>query len=314
MEAFRGKYQPGSPPRRFLLPISFGVSSIALLHVLDQHVSGQLQKSGRASYALHVVHVAASNVSDEDESESRLEAVKARFPQHSYSTVQLSDVMTEPDIKSLASDNETDVAQPLSNEEKLQRLLSSATSATARADILTALRTRSIAAAATRHNCDTILWGDSTTRLAEKTLAETAKGRGFALPWSVGEEAQPHAAVGSQYPMRDLLKKELVVFAETTEPSLTGLVRQETSKPAVSARNSTIDELMAQYFESVEREYPSIVANVVRTIAKLQLPADADMARRCKLCRVPITEQRLEPQEGVVSYCSNCARALPNLT
>lgn len=56
---------------------------------------------------------------------------------------------------------------------------------------------------------------------------------------------------------------------------------------AASGRNITIDELMTQYFESIETQYPSIVANVVRTAGKLQpLRGSAD-GGHCMICGLP---------------------------
>lgn len=56
---------------------------------------------------------------------------------------------------------------------------------------------------------------------------------------------------------------------------------------AASGRNITIDELMAQYFESIETQYPSIVANVVKTAGKLQpLRGNAD-GEACSICGLP---------------------------
>lgn len=56
---------------------------------------------------------------------------------------------------------------------------------------------------------------------------------------------------------------------------------------AASGRNITIDELMTQYFESIETQYPSIVANVVKTAGKLQpLRGNAD-GETCRVCGLP---------------------------
>lgn len=57
---------------------------------------------------------------------------------------------------------------------------------------------------------------------------------------------------------------------------------------AASGRNITIDELMTQYFESIETQYPSIVANVVRTAGKLKPPppGSAD-GGPCMICGLP---------------------------
>ena len=312
MESFGIRITYDSPQLTYLIPLSLGISSISLLHVLDHHIEGQLQKSGRAAYGLHVLYVDMPGVYDFEDSRAKFESIKERYPKNTFSTVQLLDALDELEDELFLDSAASSSDSSSSTDEKLDRLLASATSPTARTDIFSALKSKIIVAHAKRYSCDAILWGDSTTRLAEKTLSETAKGRGFALPW-IAAEGESRSGVRTQYPVRDLLKKELVMFAEHTESPLTPLIAKEISKPAVSAKNTTIDELTSQYFESVERDYPSIVANVVRTTAKLDLPTIAG-ASVCQLCDVPITESQPDTTDGTRRLCSNCARALGKRT
>jgi cytoplasmic tRNA 2-thiolation protein 2 len=163
-------------------------------------------------------------------------------------------------------------------------------SATSRADLITTLLTQLLVDVTKKGGCESILFGDSTTRLAEKTLTETAKGRGFSLPWQVSDGMSPYG-IGFNYPLRDLLKKELVEFSSLTIPSLADLIiyPNSASYVSVSSKSITIDDLMVQYFESVEENYPSIVANVVRTSSKLKPLATGDTIA-CGLCGLPVTE------------------------
>jgi cytoplasmic tRNA 2-thiolation protein 2 len=89
-----------------------------------------------------------------------------------------------------------------------------------------------------------------------------------------------------------------------------------------SLRNSTIDILMKQYFDSAEEQYPSIVSNVVRTSGRLH--AGLIGAQRCKLCILPVTKDQLgiEGWEGIqevesrrieskLELCYGCSRSVP---
>lgn len=316
METFRTKYAPQTPERTLLLPLSFGVSSTTLLQVLDCHLDSQLQRSGRAAYALHVLHVDSSSADESESHASRIEAARQRFPRHTFSSIKLSKVMDQPEASSLLPrTEENEQAGPASKEDRLANLLSSATSPTARTDILHSLQISLIVQFAKTSNCHAVLWADSTTRLAEKTLAETAKGRGFALPYITAEDDSVHG-IRSQYPLRDILKKELVAYAEyTVEPPLTELVVRDVARTTtVSAKKTTIDALMMHYFESVEKEYPSIVANVVRTAGKLETPMLRGDEGRCRLCSVPVQaavdRTEMEGDGDVSGMCSTCARSL----
>lgn len=156
-------------------------------------------------------------------------------------------------------------------------------------DILHILRTRLVTSLARRHSCDAVLWGDSTTRLAEKALAETAKGRGFSLPWQTEDGDSPYG-VEILYPLRDILKKEIATYVTLDLPTplaplCVGYVREPKYAPA--GKGITVDELMTQYFTVVEGQYPSIVANVVRTVGKLVTEDGVVRLERCRICGLP---------------------------
>lgn len=74
---------------------------------------------------------------------------------------------------------------------RLSALLSRLPSPAARADVTRLLIRHALFAAATQHGCAVILLGHSTTSLAELTLSEAAKGRGFGVPWLVNDGAFP---------------------------------------------------------------------------------------------------------------------------
>ena len=172
---------------------------------------------GRTSYALIVTHVDLE-FEDTDASEkirSLWKAVQDRFPKHTYVEVSIADAL---DIKSIDWPSlGLTIDEQLPPKDRLANLLKYISTATSRSDIASTLLTRLLVSVAEKHNCDSILFGDSTTRLAEKTLTETAKGRGFSLPWQVSDGTSPFGDnLFFNYPMRDLLKKELVAFTKLT--------------------------------------------------------------------------------------------------
>lgn len=82
--------------------------------------------------------------------------------------------------------------------ERLRDLMTALPSPTSRMDLVELLRRRLVVGIAKARECVGVLWGDTTTKLAQRTLAQTAKGRGFAVPMVVGDEAG--AAYGSFLP------------------------------------------------------------------------------------------------------------------
>ncbi|CAF9908138.1 cytoplasmic tRNA 2-thiolation protein 2 [Imshaugia aleurites] len=277
------------PQRTLLVPISFGVSSIVLLHVLNQQLSARAEAGRHSGYNLHILFVDESAVLKHAFLPDLLDMLKQRYPSHTYTVVSLEDYCDydfDFDLPAFA-DARTNGHGVLDKITRFKRILSSLPSATSRADMIEILRRRLIIAFAQKHACDSILFGDSTTRLAEKTLSETAKGRGISLPWLIADGSPSHG-INCTYPLRDLLRKELGAYVSMTLPPLTPLVCEAPSQTPTSSKETTIDGLMTQYFESVEQNYPSIVANVVRTSGKLLAPSILEDIDACTLCGCPI--------------------------
>lgn len=296
MESFRVRNSDPSVQRTLLLPLSFGPCSTGLLHVLSQHRQGQVERTGRPGYKIHVLH--AAEALEAGVTEPLIAELTRRYPDHVYSTIGLTDLLKGEDLTVVSEDGES-ASDPLD----LTAFLASSKSATSRADVSRILLRKGITAFAQKHDCEAILWGDSTTRLAERTLAETAKGRGYSLPWIMAE-GQSSSSLPSYYLVRDLLSKEMDQFAGYTTPPLHDIMVANDAKPATSTKNTTIDDLMNQYFVSVERDFPSIVANVVRTTGKLVAPID--VARHCELCELPLDGEAPEKSR----LCYGCIRTL----
>lgn len=305
MESFRVRHSEPDRERTLLLPLSFGVGSTVLLHLLSQHLQGQREKTGRTGFGLHVLHVDDGSASTSDAGPGRLEQVKERFPGHAFTTLPLSRMLALEDVSTLLS-SQTDTGEmPNKDETTVEDLLASLGSPTSRTDAIQILRCKLIIDFAKTMSCEAILWGDSTTRLSERILAETAKGRGFSLPWMVADGESPYG-IPLYYPMRDLLSKEITSFAATIQLCLDDLIVKDEHKQTVSMRDATIDGLMKQYFESVEREYPSIVANVVKTAGKLQQVSLNEVETQCELCDLPLLDAAPERSR----LCYGCIRTL----
>ena len=176
---------PQHQRQRYALGLSLGASSTALLHILHEHLRHQRRRGGRTTrwdvIAVHVVdyghdHDAAAAAA---RTEAVLQRYRARFPDIEIRTVGL---------QGSSSAASTEGAGSGARQQHWANLLPTATS---RADVRRLLTRRALLASAARLGCDALLLGHSTTALAELTLAETAKGRGFALPWLVNDGVFP---------------------------------------------------------------------------------------------------------------------------
>lgn len=329
LESFRVNFAAApEQQRKVLLPLSFGVSSTTLLHILNLHLTTQRTKTGRTGFSISVLHI--EELVQDPASPGLLDKVRQQYADHDYTSLPLHDVFRfVPDNVSLQTlVPKTEERAECNPKQRLTRLIASLTSATARADVLSTLRTRLVVEYAKQAGCESILWGDSTTRLAEKTLVETAKGRGFSLPWHVSDSDSP-LGVSFLYPLRDLLKKELVSYIDIVDSKLASLVYEPSSgatQASTSSKNTTIDDLMKQYFESVEENFPSIVSNVVRTTGKLEAPTDVASDPLCGLCSMPVPNGQFgihgwggDQQDRVPeqlrgpssTLCYGCTRSIP---
>ncbi|CAI6300761.1 unnamed protein product [Periconia digitata] len=328
LESFRVRNANPNHQRTLLLPLSFGVSSVSLLHILDRQLKTQMSKTGRTGFAIHVVHIQIPGDESIITVDELLSKAKEAYPDFKYTSLALHDVFrltSDATLNDLCpKTNHSETASP---PEKLAALINSLTSATARADVLSTLSTRLTVEHAKTSGCEGILWGDTTTKLAEKTLSETAKGRGFSLPWQISDGESPHG-VTFNYPMRDVLKKELVSYVDLVGSPVSDLICEPSAirQASMSSKNTTIDDLMSKYFEEVETNFPSIVSNVVRTTGKLEAVSAPASAPRCDLCSMPVSDGRFgihgwggdqqESAERIAiasgpQLCYGCSRSIP---
>ncbi|KAF7190241.1 Cytoplasmic tRNA 2-thiolation protein 2 [Pseudocercospora fuligena] len=307
MESFRVRNAGPGQHRKLLLPLSFDACSLALLHILSQHQRGQAEKTGRTGYKLYVLHIDNGSPVNTDDGSS-LEKVKSRYPEHEYQSMPLSRLFSLDDMSGLFPEKATsDQGDEVDDNERLSAMLAASNkSATTRQDLSQILTRRLAVRQAKNSGCEAIILSDSTTKLAERILAETAKGRGLSLPWVVADGESPQG-LPFYFPLRELLAKEAHAYLSFLVPAMDAdMIRSDTRAP-VSTKNTTIDDLMQQYFQTVEQEYPSIVANVVRTTNKLKAPSISLIEQLCELCSMP-----LEGQAPAKSrLCYGCIRTLP---
>ncbi|POS85998.1 hypothetical protein EPUL_000804 [Erysiphe pulchra] len=285
MEGYRVRGSKLQAPKKLLLPLSYGPCSSSLLQILDNHLQGQYDRMKRVAYELVVVHIDLFvTVEDREFSTRKLEQFKSRFPRHQFISFGLEESLHLEEIDWAA----LGIVQLSLNEnptEKLWQYLTSVRSPTDRADIISILLTRLLVHIGKKNSCSSILFGDSTTKLAEKTLTEIAKGRGITLPWQIYDGTSAYG-IGFNYPMRDLLKKEILAFCSLTSSLESLIIFDQVASISAHPKSVTINDLMLQYFQSTEEDYPSIVANVVRTVSKLSVVAD-NIKISCGICGFP---------------------------
>ena len=321
------KYRPpkDSDKRvKLLLPVSLGVSSLVLLDILDGSIQRQLANEfSKVLHDLHVLVIEPSTITPSNQSfDQNYEALQKTFPIHKYTRLpfhsifdyapEMKDVMAEYANTGYVDD------ESKSNEDRLAAFRSAISTATSKADLDSVLLTRLIVTFAKQAGCETVIWGDSDTSLAAKTLAGASKGRGASLTWQVSDGMSPWG-VKFDFPLRDMSKSELLQY-ESVCPKLSGIViPDEPPSDNILTKNMSIDELMMRYVQTQGEKYPGVMANVSRTANKLQ-PAEADDPALCYLCGSLVGNVRGNDSGITVSsqfgsqgsrFCYGCARSRP---
>ncbi len=306
--------------RKFLLGLSLGVSSTALLDLLHENVRRQVTKGHRQPFEVLALHVDTELSSADGASSPAVLDILARhrerYPHFTFESVPVSSAL---ELRTIDWTTLPPLEAGKSTRERIRTLFEQLPSTTSKADITRLLIRHILFARALRDSHNALLLGYSTTSLAALTLAETAKGRGFSLPWQVNDGAVPvleydetvregdGGRVGGKeigsvlmfYPLRDLLRKELATYAALVSPPLTEIILEAPEKTAavVSHKDLSIEEVMVRYFSEVELNFPSIVANVAKTTGKLDR---VEAAARCGVCSMPLDEQGDERWRGEI--------------
>ena len=303
MEPYRLKDCTLQQKRKLLLPFSGGVSSLVLLQVLDFHIQRQLASRGRAAYGLEVLVVDTSCIGHIPSTADLVESLKEIFPSHHFTLLSLDTVFDiDHDLPSALSDLGFHGCMGEEPRAGLERLMGSATTPTTRSDLFEILLRRLIVCFSKSQGCEGILWGHSDSRLAAVALSNVAKGRGGALPNQIGDGPSPRRLYFN-YPLRDLFKSELEIYAGLLPAQLAKVVVPNLLAPIPSSiRETSIDDLLTNYITSQGKKYPSIMANVVRTTSKLQMPSTSEIEVVCRLCTTPITSVISENSQSGLCY------------
>lgn len=312
LESYKLKKSGQDVPTKVLLPLSGGISSLALLHIVDQRLRRQIEKNqGRTTYELHVLVVESPHIPSGPDV-GFFEAVREMYPSHLFDFISLTQITSfDSDALNVISKTGSEFAPEESSNSAMNpvdHLFKNISSPTARTDVLEVLLTRLIAAFAKRQQCHSIFWGHSDTRLAARTLASVAKGRGSAVPFQVLDGATPFGLTFN-FPMRDLFKAELETYSRLDSTFPQHLVSQRMSPAkSVSNRDLSIDQLITNYITSQGEKYPSIMANVVRTAGKLHPPDfSGDQSARCRFCGLLLED--VPAADSASMLCYGCTRS-----
>jgi cytoplasmic tRNA 2-thiolation protein 2 len=285
MEEFKVNYGSDVEEQQVLLPLSLGKSSVALLDMVVDLIRVQRNHhNGRQGFDIHAVHIDETGIHGFEKNPLvMLDQLRSRYPEVSITSVKLESFLEDPDVDL----EELDVNNGSYVCSTTRELLTFLVRRTSQRDMLDNIKRQLIYQLARRMHCQTVVWGHCMTRLAELVISLTAKGRGQVISdYLFGEQSNPRVL----YPLGEVLSSEVVNYNKLKD--LEEFIVNSTNKPPATTKLQSIDELVTQYFVSVEEGFPSVVSTVVRTAAKLA--PSKKSSKICAICGAPPQIDSLE--------------------
>ncbi|KAI1631244.1 hypothetical protein F4809DRAFT_658282, partial [Biscogniauxia mediterranea] len=371
-----------SSPQRYLVALSLGPSSTALLRVLCENARRQKGRRGRGGvrFDLAVVHVDTSCVDDdaadgsddsssskrrrrrhrrskqeeeeeeeeEDKQNDPLTPYRALFPEVAdFRVVPLSSVLRDPDVDWSAlplpppppssprrsPDEHADDDDDEDDDQRLRAMFSRLPSPSARADVRRLLVRRALlaTAAATAAAVEPLsppppppplLLGYSTTALAELTLSETVKGRGFAVPAAASDGVVPvrvRVADPSVSPSPDSYLSPAAALKNSSSSSEEKKKKTEAAKAKTKTKTKTktvhihvyspLRELFRKELVSYLRGTPELAA----ALPGLGLSSPSSSSAAAAAPAVVVSHRDLSIDDVVARYFGEVEAAYPSV-
>mmetsp|Transcript_1298 Transcript_1298/g.1960 ORF Transcript_1298/g.1960 Transcript_1298/m.1960 type:complete len:448 (+) Transcript_1298:568-1911(+) len=256
-----------------LLGFSGGTASCCLMHLVAAAVGPEARR--RMIFPVTVVHIDEGVVFQQCLAGSyentlgvlREMVVLSGLP---LKVVQIEDVYLPAGVPIFPKDGtESNSGDRLDRQRKVQLLFSSASSPTAREDLLESLRLQLLLRVAEEGKFTKLVLGDSATRVAVRIISGTCKGRGYAVPTYVlpiDWRSYSDFNIGIVRPLCDVLAKECALYNSFHRiPTL-----QNTALDTLASSHLwSIDHLTEALIAKLQVDYPFTVHNITRTSQKL---------------------------------------------
>lgn len=289
-----------------LVGLSGGPSSRALLHCVAQCTMG---RGTKALYQVDVLHVDQSlmlGLSQAERAEQHdrlrnvvkaygvdleilpLEAVFTFSRQHPPQLVSQQEKADEQRTGGGATETEKE-------KEQLLRLFESTADLTSKEDLLVHLRNQLLSSFAARRGASWLCVGDSATRMAAEMIADTCKGRAYALPERLAFLDTRHPGVSIVRPMRDYLVQEIAIYNHFMKLETVFIPELDTK----THKFSSINHLSEGFLAGLQADFPQTIHTLMRSGDKLSL-LPSDTQHYCPLCNGAMTQAEVKAASEMV--------------
>lgn len=294
---------------KVLIPLSFGSSSLVMLDILNDTLTEQKEtQRGNTGFRIDVLVIVKA------EDESSVAKLVAELHEGRYASNREKITFRSVSVESFYEDCNDELQTILLNDQDfsskamrgdldptkhctVEEMLAQCPDKSSREDLSSFLRKHLIKKYAYQHDYKAILWGHSTTKLADETISLIVKGRGSQIaPGLSDTEPNPlfKNKFRNMFPLKDVLLSEIDAYCYTKglDRFLVGYAAQDTlllNKVCVGkqrsklVKNLSINEIARKYFDDVEAGYSNVISTVVRTAYKLAEPSALDL-EPCSMC------------------------------
>lgn len=182
---------------------------------------------------------------------------------------------------------QTYIAGDVSNKiQTYKELLNQITDKSTKEDIASIIHEDMIISTAQKYQCSIVVKSHSMTQMAVDILADTISGRGSEIPSKSQVKYLGNFEV--IHPLQDILYSEIKMYANVRNINdLSPVLQMTASISDVSTKNKTVHDMVTEYFQTLETEYPEVVSTVVKIGAKLSNPKEKPTSH-CEICKTPI--------------------------
>lgn len=290
-DKYKVKFNEHVVREKVVLPLSFGKNSLVLLDVLiglfDEQMKNPRAKLG---FEINVVHIDDSKVRNyHNDADTLIRNLKEVYHIERYpikiTKIEIQSFMNRGSaatVRLLSEFTSTKVA--LDGTVSIERIFEGCPNRASKQDLIQIIIKDLINNYSVSSGASSILWGHSMSSLANEVIALTVKGRGSEIYSNLtdGAETILGKSIDIIHPLRDCSDGEIDKFIEMKEMdqfTLQSVDRQEN----LMNKQKTINEVVSNYYKTVDGVDDNIVSTVVKTGAKLDEPTRFD-GKFCSIC------------------------------
>jgi cytoplasmic tRNA 2-thiolation protein 2 len=291
-DKYKVKFGESITREKVLFPLSLGKSSLVLLDILIALFDEQ-KKNPRAKigFEIEVVHIDDSRVNKySNTAKDLINGIKSSYNIDNYpikfTVLKIQSFINRDNLALVRLlPNFISYMIPLPEKDStIEKIFDGCPNRASKHDLLRVIVNNMIKSYALAAGASSILWGHSMSTLASEVIALTVKGRGSEIYSNLTDDTitLKGKQINIIHPLRDCSDGEIDKYVAIRD--LEKFVLQPTENVnKLMNKQKTINEVVSNYYKTVDGADDNIVSTVVKTGAKLDKPKNFDN-KICSIC------------------------------